>query len=100
MIAYNFRVMNDDGTPTGYSGFAVGRNITAVFWEIDQYVDPYRVEIMTASAGGYCLKNPDAVDDDDDEMDDYSEIEISDYHEPASSGAKWRKPDWSKVTKS
>jgi len=90
MIAYYFRVMETDGTPTNYSGFVFGRDINDVFWAIDEFTDPYGVEIKSAAGiAGYCLKN------NGDE--DYSEIEISQRHQP-SDLSTWKKPDWSKLS--
>lgn len=92
MIAYYFRVMETDGTPTDYSGFVFGRDINDVFWTIDEFTDPYGVEIKSVTAkgtAGYCLKN------NGDEG--YLEIEISEKHQPSEEGG-WKKPDWSKVS--
>ena len=87
MTAYYFRVM-EDGEPNGYVGFAMAESIQHLFWTIDEFVDPYAVEIQTAKVAGYCYHMK--VDGDDVET---SEHEFSE-HEPLFDYGKWRKPVW------
>ena len=84
--------MQISGKLTEYSGLAIAYNMQEIFWEIEQYVDPYLVQIMPATNGGYCLHNGD-------EENDYKEIEISGHHVPSRGAktAKWAKPNWDKI---
>jgi hypothetical protein len=56
MVAYYFRVIEDDGKPNGWVGFAMARNMWDLMWQIDCHVDPYSVEIKVANSFSYCEK--------------------------------------------
>lgn len=56
MKAYYFRFMNDDGLPTGWVGLVVGKTMDEIFECIDEYGDPYTVQIQTAKKGGFCVQ--------------------------------------------
>lgn len=87
MTAYYFRVM-EDGEPNGYVGFVMAESMQHLFWTIDEFVDPYAVEIQTAKVAGYCYYMK--VDGDDVET---LKHEFSE-HEPLFDYGKWRKPVW------
>ena len=88
MTAYYFRVIQD-GKPNGWVGFAMAETMQHLFWTIDEFVDPYAVEIKTAKTAGYCYRS---------EVVDGWEINRSNYefseHEPFFDEDKWRKPVW------
>jgi len=88
MIAYNFRQM-DDGKPTGYIGMVCGQNKRDLFWLIDEYLDPYSVQIKTAHRGGHCR----FFDIDDLES---SKHETSEYEPPIDDDG-WRTPNWDNI---
>ena len=56
MNAYYFRVIDDDGKPTGYIGMAVAEDMRNLMFVIDEFVDPYHVQIKNAYLGGICFK--------------------------------------------
>jgi hypothetical protein len=87
MTAYYFRVVVN-GKPNGYVGFAMAESMQHLFWTIDEFVDPYAVEIQTAKVAGYCYH----MEIDGDEV-ITSEHEHS-QHEPFFDDYKWRKPVW------
>ena len=92
MIAYYFRVMND-GKPTGWRGLAIGSNMEDIMLSIDEYVDPYAVEIKTANAGGYCRyfgENDESINE---QTPEFSECE------PSFDDKGWRIPKWVKDKK-
>ena len=43
-----------DGQPNGYMGLVFAQNKSDLFWQIDEFVDPYAVEVQKAYIGGYC----------------------------------------------
>jgi len=88
MTAYYFRVMQD-GKPNGWVGFAMAESMQHLFWTIDEFVDPYAVEIQTAKVAGYCYHME--IDGDDEVT--HSDHEHSE-HEPFFDEGKWRKPVW------
>ena len=88
MTAYYFRVMQD-GKPNGWVGFAMAESMQHLFWTIDEFVDPYSVEIKTAKTAGYCYHLEKKYED------EWTETghEFSG-HEPDWDEDKWRKPVW------
>jgi len=88
MIAYYFRVM-EDGTPTGWRGLVVGVNMEDIFWGIDEYVDPYAVEIKPANSGGYCRY----YDETNDQSNDANPPEFSEW-ELMLGDKGWKTPKW------
>jgi hypothetical protein len=87
MTAYYFRVIQD-GEPNGWVGFAMAETMHHLFWTIDEFVDPYGVEIQTAKTAGYCYHM--AIDGDDVTN---SKHEFSE-HQPFFDDGKWKKPVW------
>ena len=85
MTAYYFRVV-ENGKPNGFAGLVVAPTLQHLFWAIDEFVDPYLVEIQTAKFAGYFYQM---------KIDEYR-INVSDYEiEPFySRKGKWRKPVW------
>lgn len=70
-LCYAFRFIKDDGEQTGYVGFAYAKNMLELFWEIDQFGDPYSVEIKRMKSSSMCMK---IIDIDEFELD---ELELS-----------------------
>jgi hypothetical protein len=97
MIAVYFRHMGqtDHGYgPTGFVGLAVAQNKLDLFWVIDEFCDPYRVELRTAHSGGMCVHLTETSEDEDEDS-DRSEWETSEMlPNPFHSYNKWRKPKW------
>jgi hypothetical protein len=93
MLAYYFRTIDSSGQPTGYMGMAFGQDKTDVFWMIDEYCDPYSVEILTARRGGYCRRIE--VEGDEHFSHDH---EISET-EPlfGDESYNWRRPKWGDI---
>ena len=88
MIAVFFRVIVD-GEPTGYYGLAFAQNKKNLFWAIDEYADPYSVEVRTASGGGFCrLRTIDTHDDVEQSKWEVSEEDCRPEDE------KWKSPNW------
>jgi hypothetical protein len=86
MTAYYFRVIQD-GEPNGWVGFAMAETMKHLFWTIDEFVDPYAVEIQTAKVAGYCyhMNRQNKVTE--------SKHEFSE-HEADWDEGRWRKPIW------
>ncbi len=91
MTAYWFRVIGaEDGQPTGYIGMVVGASADDLFWAIDEFADPYCVEVATCNFGGFCLH----LATDGDEVTS-SKFETSDRMPfPDDSDVRWRVPPW------
>ena len=89
MKAVWFRVIGIDGMPTGHVGFAMGRVEVELFWAIDEFADPYSVEVKKAKVAGFCFK---AEEDEEDVL--YLDQEITESM-PSPYGDGWEKPEWS-----
>ena len=91
MIAYYFRVMTD-GQPNGYMGLVFAQNKSDLFWQIDEFVDPYAVEVQKAYIGGYCkLLTKISEEDIKTSKHEYSE------REPFFEEEKWKTMNWDGV---
>ena len=89
MKAVWFRVIGiDEVVPTGHIGFAMGRDEVELFWAIDEFVDPYSVEIQKAKVAGFCFK---AEESEDDVL--FLDQEITSVM-PLPSEDGWEKPKW------
>lgn len=87
---YWFRFIDrETGEPTGYMGLAVARDMVELFWEIDQYGDPFGVEIRPVERGSFCAH---FQDEPNEGTDLFSEVKITEY---LPGKERWRKPDWS-----
>jgi hypothetical protein len=88
MTAYYFRVV-EDGKPNGWVGFVVAPTLQHLFWAIDEFVDPFAVEIQTAKFAGYCyhmeINGDDVV---------VSKHETSESDKLFFESKRWRKPIW------
>ena len=51
MITKIFRVKKGLGY-TSWTGLVYGRNMEAIFWAIDEFIDPYAVEIASPRYAG------------------------------------------------
>ena len=82
MTAYAFRFVNEAEEPTGYYGFAFGKNKYDLFWQIDEHGDPYSVQVRTIDRGSVCflIENDELIK---------HEIE-ADYIEFGT----WKRPNW------
>lgn len=89
MIAVFFRVMNPRGKPSGYVGFAAAKDKQSLLWVIDEFCDPYNVEIQTAHKFGMCVQHED-IENKGFQLDKLeTSEELPNPHE-----GKWRKPKW------
>jgi hypothetical protein len=84
MPAYYFRVIHE-GKPNGWIGFACVESKDQLYFAIDEYCDPYSVEIKSASTGSYIR----LIDEDE----KYTTSEFSEYEEDIDSDG-WRDPKW------
>ena len=84
-----FRFLNDDHQPTGWVGFAMADDQEGLMWVIDEFGDPYSVEVMTADRFAYCVQ----VSEDDEEM--TTEGHQTNEQFPPTRG-RWREPIWVK----
>ena len=84
MPAYYFRVIHE-GKPNGWIGFACVESKDQLYFAIDEYCDPYSVEIKSASTGSYIR----LIDEDE----KYTSSEFSEYEEDIDSDG-WRDPKW------
>lgn len=90
MKAVYFRVIFEDGTPTGYVGFVTYTNSKDMFLAIDEFADPYSVEIKDAPLFGFCMK----VTKFDDEEYATSEYEVSDHIPCPYENDGWMRPKY------
>ena len=91
MMTYYFRLMQDK-KPNGWVGFAMAKNKHDLFWTIDEFCDPYSVQIKKAYRAGYCK----LVSEDEDEPDtlhEFSESEWDAFHPDE----RWQTPNWGDV---
>ena len=91
MKAVWFRVIDADGIPTGHIGFAMGRVEVELFWAIDEFVDPYSVEVKRAKVAGFCFK---AEENEEDVL--FFDQEITGVM-PLPSEDGWEKPEWPEI---
>lgn len=98
MTAYLFRFVDDEEEPTGYAGIAFAANKTDLFWLIDEFGDPYSVQIAKVGQSGMCVKYEISEDEDVDSV--YSEVEISDmaYNRLTGDKRAWKKPSWPELS--
>jgi hypothetical protein len=90
MIAYYFRTIDEKGKPTNWMGMAFAQSKEELFWQIDEFCDPYSVEIMTARRGGYCRRIE--IDGDEHLSHDHEISEDEPLFDDES--YPWRKPKW------
>jgi hypothetical protein len=88
MTAYYFRALDEEGSPNGWIGFVMAEDRKQLLWAIDEFIDPYSVEIKTAYNAGYCYR----IDQDGDYV-AAKDYEISEL-EPMIDDSGWRKPNW------
>lgn len=98
MIAYYFRVLVDD-KPNGYMGLVFGHNMNSLFFAIDEFCDPYGVEIKKAHHGGYCkfvehTYYPETAEHGEEDVYDESEYEFAEEEPEIDDNEKWKKPVW------
>lgn len=89
MKAVWFRFINEDGKPTAWHGLAVGKNATELFWEIDEYGDPYSCEIIDVkNSASVCFKI------EDDYFFDEINVAETNVFEDLFINNNWKKPVW------
>lgn len=64
MKLYAFRGIDNEGKPSGWYGFAVAANAHQLFWQINQHIDPFRVEIQKLDSASVLFRTK-TVDDGD-----------------------------------
>lgn len=88
MKAVYFRVVLEDGTPTGHVGLVTYDGSKDLYLSLDEFVDPFAVEIKDADDFSFCMKVTNFGED---------EIETSEYEigegvpDPYENNG-WRKP--------
>ncbi len=98
MTSHLFRFVDDEEKPTGYAGIAFAKNKTDLFWLIDEFGDPYSVQIAKTGNYGMCVKYEISEDEDADDI--YSEVEISEraYYGLTGDKREWKKPSWPELS--
>jgi len=94
MIACWFKWDRDGDS--AWMGFAMAENKTELFWEIDQYGDPYTCEVISERrSGSHCSLVQ--VDEEDGwrVVVERSELEVAE-REPLVDDDRWRSPNWPK----
>ena len=86
MIAYYFRVIDDE-------------NKHMLYFTIDQFCDPYGVEIKTAHRGGYCKQvehtyYPEDSEHGEEDVYEESKFEFAEEEPLINDDEGWRKPVW------
>ena len=56
MKAFYFRFLDEDENPSGWIGFAMGKTINDIFDIIDEFGDPYSVQILESQEAGFCVQ--------------------------------------------
>lgn len=56
MKAFYFRFIGSNGVPVGWIGFAMADTMDEVFNVIDQFGDPYCVQLYAAKEAGFCVQ--------------------------------------------
>ena len=87
MIAYSFRAVTEDKA-SFWVGFAVAQNMKDLFWQIDNHIDPYMVEIKKLERGSACFK---LFEDGEDFEESDHEIIGCHYGDDEDD---WKKPKW------
>ena len=86
MIAYYFRVIDENEQPTGWVGFAAAANMVDLFWEIDKYGNPHLAEVQKAQSFSWCAQlNSESLE--------YHDHEVTEDCESLDPD-KWKKPRW------
>ena len=93
MVAYWFRFVNAENKPTGYIGLAVGKNIEDILWQIDEFGDPWSVQIQSVRWGGICWKERKSTNLGE-EVRCSSEYEITEYSPDPLDDKGWKTPKW------
>ena len=97
MTAVYFRVLDaETKQPTGHIGFACAQNNEELLWAIDEFCDPYSVEVKTAYKFAMCLFERDSDGDGDDGEALHSEWEVTERLPFWDDTEGWRKPAWCK----
>lgn len=96
-----FRVI-EEGEPNGHFGIVKGQDVEDLFWRIDEFTDPYQVELKELSQGGVCFfmqrendgHGPTLMLADD------NKLELSeDVERQCDSDKRWFKPKWPEYEK-
>lgn len=91
MEAYYFRFCDvETGIPTGYYGLVIAEDKSSLFWELDQYGDPYSTELIPARKGSFCCKYK---FDKHGEFKKHTELEIGE-DMPLPEDKRWKRADW------
>lgn len=93
MKAYWFRFVDEDGKPTGCMGLAVAKDMTEIFWMIDEYDDPFSCEVKKAKSGAFCVRQEWKPGDVLENFD----IEPSEANPIFDEDIGWKKYDWTKL---
>ena len=103
-MIYGFRIVQTDGSIT-HHGIVSGVNDSGIFWAIDEWVDPWCVELKKLNKHyvGFCINTTDDVDDDDEPNADMGWFFCGNVMEMAESFKialcetdGWYKPKWNK----
>jgi len=99
-MLYGFRIVQTDGSVT-HHGVVSGNNNRDVFWSIDEWVDPWGVELKKLNYVGFCINTTDDLDDDDEPNADMGWFVCGEVMEMAESfkialceTVGWYKPKW------
>jgi hypothetical protein len=95
MPAYYFRAIDDDNLPTGFIGLACANSLAELFWCIDEFCDPYRIEVCSTRAAAICFNSKALVDEVGETCIEFADPEVSEGFLLANHGdCHWRKPKW------
>jgi hypothetical protein len=85
-ICYAFRCLDTKGEQMGYVGFAYAKNMLELFWEIDQFYDPYLVEIKELKSSSMCMKIID--------INEFDNYELGERFTSIIDKQGFKKPEW------
>lgn len=89
-----FRFKDERGVVT-HTGLVTAPTLVGLFWEIDQFGDPFSVEVATVrQGGGFCV--PMEMSEDGPVPADAG-VEISDHIPMGDDETRWKPPVWPKL---
>jgi len=91
MSGYYFRAVNEDKTLSGWVGFVYVQDPSELFWAIDEFIDPYSVEIKPAARAGYCYRTEQVELDVGEDPEFLNSGHEFSGHEPLWDEGKWRR---------
>ena len=90
-----FRFIDPDGKPTGWHGITYAEKERALFWNIDEFCDPYAAEVSIVDESDVSISF--FLEGEDNVAQDGSHLHPGDFLLSAiyDDGREWIRPNWS-----